>query len=767
MSDILSQLSDIQRSAASSYSGPSLIIAGAGSGKTRVMTYRIAYMIEQGIDPSSILALTFTKKAAGEMSERIAKVVNPSASRRIVMGTFHSVFSRILRAEAEFLGFPQSFVLYDTSDSLSLVKTIIKEMNLNDDKYKPKEIFSRISLFKNSLVTPQMYLQDASAISEDTQRGRGEFGNVYRSYMARCKANGAMDFDDLLLYTNILFHNNPEALKKYQQVFKYILVDEYQDTNMAQYLVIKKLSSDHQNICVVGDDAQSIYSFRGAKIENILRFQQDYPSAQVFKLEQNYRSTQTIVSAAASVIRNNSRQLKKSVFSLSQQGEQIALRRSYTEKEEAATIVSSIAERATADNLKWNEFAILYRTNAQSRALEDTLRTKGIPYRIYGGISFYQRKEIKSMTAYIRLILNPNDDEAFGRVLNFPPRGIGDTSKARIAEAARATGKSMFETICTASPAELGIRGVAVKKIGGFITTLQQLRGEVERMDAAEFVANMAYVAGISSHFRDDPTPESQSAYENIEELIALLKQQSADAIEAGEPPIMLSEWIQNITLLTDMDSTKDADNDKVVLMTIHSAKGLEFDSVYIAGMEEGLFPSPRTAESVDSLEEERRLFYVAITRAVRFLMISFSLNRYRHGQSTPAIPSRFIKEIDSQYIDKPELLSQTRAIEDTQSNSWGEKPLFKRFEPKGTTPSTPPRSTMGLKRVASTAAPTEAVNSVGELKEGSLVEHARFGKGKILSLEKAGDDVKATIDFGVAGQKTLLLKFAKLKVIG
>lgn len=785
MSDYLSQLNDVQRKAVENYKSPSLIIAGAGSGKTRVLTYRIAHMIYQGVPPSQILALTFTNKAAAEMRARIQTIVPPPAASGLWMGTFHSMFSRILRAEAETLGFSKSFTIYETSDSRNLVKTIVKEMNLNEEKYKPNQIYGRISLAKNNLVIPQAYQANATLTTEDATAGRPRFGEIYAEYMQRCRRNGAMDFDDLILYTNILFRDHPGILLKYQEQFRYVLVDEYQDTNYAQYLIVKRLTEKYRNICVVGDDAQSIYSFRGARIENILKFKEDYPEANVYKLEQNYRSTQTIVNAANDIIAKNQNRLRKTVFSANEIGDKIVLSRTYTEKEEALTIANDIRHRVQESQGKtaYSDIAVLYRTNAQSQPIEEALRNRNIPYRIYGGTSFYQRREIKHVLAYARLVVNPNDDEAFSRIINVPARGIGQTSIARITAMARQHGVSMWEAIEKFTPEAMEIRGAAVKKIREFMEMIASLRQPLHEKDAYELVYEIANRSGIIGMFKNDGSPESQSAYENIEELINSLKRQTEELKNEGAETIFLDEWLQNVTLITDMDSENRDDPDKVTLMTVHSAKGLEFDYIYIAGMEEGLFPSPRSSESVADLEEERRLFYVAVTRAIKGVVISFALSRYKWGTVIQAIPSRFLKEIDRKYFNAPELLEANRfnslsEEKHENSNRYGQdreasKPAFAKYENRSaTTPGTdskPPMPPGKFKRIVSgqkTATVEEPVNNTGEISAGVRVIHEKFGEGIVRSLEDTASDKKATVEFATHGTKTLLLKFAKLRVL-
>ena len=645
------------------YEKPSLIIAGAGSGKTRVLTSRIAYMLEQGVKPWNILALTFTNKAAEQMRSRIEQMVGPTA-RHIRMGTFHSVFSRILRENAERIGFTQSYTIYEPSDCKNLIKNICKEFGLADDKYKPAKVLSRISFAKNCLVTPGAYVANSTYATEDRQMQMPHFGEIYVEYCRRCKQNGAMDFDDLLLQTNILLRDCPDVLEKYQKLFEYILVDEYQDTNYAQYIIIRRLSQLHGRVCVVGDDAQSIYSFRGAKIENILSFRNDYPKALTFKLEQNYRSTQTIVNAANSVIERNSRRMDKKCFSAGDEGDKIRIVRSYTDREEADDIANALRERIRQTGDGWNEVAILYRTNNQSAVMETALRRRGIPYRIYKGSSFYDHKEIRDMLAYIRLIINPKDDEALKRVINYPARGIGETTVGRIEQLARERGQSMWEAIdaLVAEAATLGdpMQKTIARKVTEFVNLIRSL-GDVRREKGLyDFGLEVASRTGILASYRTDNTPESTSAVDNIEELLnsmQLFSEQCEAEIRAGEreeenkPTI--EEWLQNIMLLTDMDNKEeDGSDDKVTLMTVHSAKGLEYKYIYIAGCEERLFPSERAMESPDGLEEERRLFYVALTRAKAEATLSYCEMRFKWGNMEFSSPSRFLQEIDARYID-------------------------------------------------------------------------------------------------------------------
>ena len=658
-SPILQGLNPAQRDAVVNYDSPSLIIAGAGSGKTRVLTSRIAYMIEQGVAPFNILALTFTNKAAQQMRERIAQMIPDNRSRYIRMGTFHSVFSRILRENAEKIGFPESFTIYEPSDCKNLIKTIVRELNLPDEKYKPNLIASRISYAKNCLVTPGAYLANSVYAAEDRQAQIPEFGNVYNIYCQRCKRNGAMDFDDLLLQTNILLRDAPDVLARYQEQFKYILVDEYQDTNYAQYVIIRRLSQLHSKVCVVGDDAQSIYSFRGAKIENILSFQKDFPAAKVFKLEQNYRSTRTIVDAANSVIVRNSRRMEKHCFSAGDVGEPIRILKAYTDREEAEMVVSDLRDKVRSTGDDWSEAVILYRTNNQSAVLEDNLRRRGIPYRIYKGSSFYDHKEVKDVLAYIRLVINPRDDEAFRRIVNYPARGIGDTTVQRIAQLAAERGVSMWEAVdaLVAEPAADAVQRAIARKAADFVAMIRSLSLARNDKGLYDFGLEIASRSGILAAYRAENTPEAASALDNIEELLNSMQEfrERCDAeIRNGErspgEEATIEEWLQQMMLMTDMDKDNPEDRNKVTLMTVHSAKGLEYEYVYIVGMEENLFPSLRAAESADGIEEERRLFYVALTRAKVAATLSYAEMRFRWGNMEFSRPSCFLREIDPRY---------------------------------------------------------------------------------------------------------------------
>ena len=821
-SPILQGLNPAQRAAVEAYDSASLIIAGAGSGKTRVLTSRIAYMIEQKVDPKNILALTFTNKAAEQMRERIRQMVPGRKSRELFMGTFHSIFARILRTDAERIGFPANFTIYDASDAKNLIKTIVKELNLADDKYKPNTIASRISQAKNALVTPGAYLANSAHATEDRRAQIPEFGNIYNLYCQRCKHNGAMDFDDLLLQTNILLRDCPDVLERYQEQFKYILVDEYQDTNYAQYIIVRRLSQHHGKVCVVGDDAQSIYSFRGAKIENILSFQRDYPEAKVFKLEQNYRSTRTIVEAANSVIVHNSRRMEKRCFSEGDEGEKIRVLKAYTDREEAELVVQDLRDKVRATGDAWNEAAILYRTNNQSQALEESLRRRGIPYRIYKGASFYDRKEIKDMLAYIRLVVNPRDDEAFRRIVNYPARGIGDTTVLRIAQLAAERGVSMWEAVdaLVAEPVSDPVQRTIVRKVAEFVALIRSLSLERAQKGLYDFGMEVASRSGILALFRRENSPEATSALDNIEELLnsmQLFKEQRDAEIRGGEElgEATVEEWLQSVTLTTDMDKKEDAgDDDKVTLMTVHSAKGLEFKYVYIVGMEENLFPSQRAAESPEGFEEERRLFYVALTRAKCSAVLSYAEMRFKWGNMEFSRPSCFLREIDPRYLDGAVGAGQTPVREEAaaggrtaleelrrrfdvryQQRAGGSgKPSFggakssfggrggaysggsrpesgaPSFGGQGGTDSAFRRPALqrpvvpeNLRRLGGGAAPAAGNAAASGYAVGERVEHPKFGCGKIVRIETLAADHKLVVVFEEYGEKTLLAKFAKL----
>ena len=823
VSEYIQKLNDAQREAVVNFRCPSLIVAGAGSGKTRVLTCRIAYMLEQGVAPDTILALTFTNKAAAEMRERIGQLLSPQATRRIWMGTFHSLFSRILRAEADKLGYPSSYTIYDASDARNLVKQIIREMNLSDETYKPGDIAARISLAKNNLITPGAYEANASLQAEDRERRRPQFVDIYKLYVQKCRQNGAMDFDDLLLNTNILFKDFPDVLARYQAQFRYILVDEYQDTNFAQYVIIRRLAEQHSNVCVVGDDAQSIYSFRGAKIENILRFRNDFPDARIFKLEQNYRSTQTIVDAANSIIEKNTKQIRKRSFSTAEQGEKIKVIKAYTDKEEAILIAGDIASTVREKDLSYSEIAILYRTNAQSRSLEESLRGRNIPYKIYGGVSFYQRKEIKDLLAYVRLVVNPKDDEAFRRVINTPARGIGDVTVNRIAAAAAERNLSLWEAVSTLSSDDMEMKGAAGKKVTAFAGMIGELSGMRATAEAYELGLEIAVRSGIIGTYKMQQTPEAVSALENIEELInsvrAYTDEQKRIAAESGDDAqarVTLDEWLQNVALLTDMDNEKPEERNKVTMMTVHGAKGLEFEYVYVAGLEENLFPSMMSLGNEEGLEEERRLFYVALTRAKRGAVLSFAESRFKWGEMTFCRPSRFLGEIDPKFLDiqfdaddlsapeggndapvrtayggrggyrkqeagRKDYTGNARTYYSGREQSRGERlserpaqggfrhaaapvremsPVVpdSRFRSVGSRPQVEPEQ-----RIPSAPRPAESAGAGDEFEVGMLVRHDKFGTGRVTQVEEWSGDVKITVEFDGAGRKTLLRRFAKL----
>ncbi len=793
----LDGLSPAQREAASNFEGASLIIAGAGSGKTRTLTYRIAHMIESGVAPYNILALTFTNKAAAEMRERIASVMPPSSLRGLWMGTFHSIFRRILNAEAAAIGYPANFTLYDTADSTSLIKTIIKEMQLDDDKYKPKDVFSRISLAKNSLVTPAAYEANVQAREEDSSARRPEIYRIYAEYARRCKMNGAMDFDDLLLQMNYLLRDHPEIASRYADMFRYIMVDEYQDTNYSQYLIVKKLAAIHRNICVVGDDSQSIYSFRGARIENILRFEQDFSEAKIFRLEQNYRSTKVIVEASNSLIDHNKGKLKKRLYSEGDKGDLIRVIETYSDKDEASRVVSDIASMIYGEDAKPSDFAILYRTHFQGRVLEEYLRSKGIDYKIYGGNSFYSRAEIKTMLCYLRLAVNPADDEALKRVINFPARGIGDGSIAKVEDVSQQRGVSMFEILRTVPPAEIGIRGVAVKGIARFIETFTELSQMAQKLDAYVFATEVASRSGLLAHYRASGSVEDKTRLDNIDELISSIKdfkrgeEMGAEEIEESNiesDELSIAQWLAEVSLLSEADTEKQDNTPKVALMTVHASKGLEFKYVYIVGMEEKLFPSIRQEFSESEIEEERRLFYVAMTRAKHKVTLSYALSRFQWGEVKNSLPSRFIKEISQDYLDMRlcEAAEDRNTTAKNSSNKFGggftggynanrftggSSPRFgqKREDKPRTKPAqsdwlsslSEPKN---LKRVAR----SQGVNieQAGDISIGVKVSHERFGRGEVIAIEQIPNDTKLTINFDGIGNKVLLKRFAKLTVI-
>ncbi len=795
--DILQGLNPAQREAVINYEGPSLIIAGAGSGKTRVLTTRIAWMLDQGVDPHSILALTFTNKAAREMRERIERMVG-SRARFIRMGTFHSVFARLLRENAERIGFPQSYTIYEPNDVKNLIKSIIKDLNLSDERYKPQAVAARISMAKNCLITPGAYIANATLAAEDRELKMPQMGEIYVEYCNRCRRNGAMDFDDLLLQTNILLRDAEDVLARYQEQFKYVLVDEYQDTNMAQYVIVRRLALKHSNVCVVGDDAQSIYAFRGAKIENILSFQRDYPTTKVYKLEQNYRSTQTIVEAANSLIKHNSRRLEKRCFSAADKGEKIRLVRVFEDRSEAVEVALDIKDRVRK-GAQWRDIAILYRTNKQHGLFEAALSSRGIPYRVYKGLSLLEHKDIRNMLAYISLIINPNDDESFKRVVNYPSRGIGDTTIARIEQLARERSTSMWhavEALTAGAEALSTTERAIVRKVSEFVALISDLSLRRMQLSPTDFAKEIMARSGILHLLESERKPENDTAKDYLDQLLAMMmtyEEECAQDIEDGlreadELPT-IDEWMQTVMLQTDQDD-EDSGN-KVTLMTVHSAKGLEYDYVYIVGMEEGLFPSSRAAESLADLEEERRLMYVALTRAKIAAMLSYSETRHVWGKTENTQPSRFLKDIDKEYInadfDIEELYGRSRWAratgDDDERGGWhgydsrtaSPRKLYANRpssteRPRSEIITTPPPvdpTRQGMRSVGvRTAEPASAGTALGacDYGVGERVEHPKFGAGTIERIEPLATDHKLVVQFDKFGSKTLLAKFAKLR---
>ena len=783
MPDYIEELNEGQRNAVLYNDGPSLVIAGAGSGKTRVLTYKIAYLLENGYQPWNILALTFTNKAAREMKERIARQVGPERARHLWMGTFHSMFLRILHVEAGHIGFTSQFTIYDTADSKSLIRSIIKEMGLDEKVYKPGMVQARISNAKNHLVSPAGYANNKEAYEGDRAAKVPALRDIYQRYWERCRQADAMDFDDLLFYTFLLFRDHPEVLARYQEQFRYILVDEYQDTNFAQHSIVLQLAKNHQHVCVVGDDAQSIYSFRGADIDNILYFTKVYPDTKVFKLEQNYRSTQTIVRAANSLIEKNQWQIRKEVFSEKEKGEAIGVYQAYSDVEEGDIVVNKIAELRREKRYAYSDFAILYRTNAQSRIFEEAMRKRSMPYRIYGGLSFYQRKEIKDVIAYFRLIVNPNDEEAFKRIINYPARGIGDTTVGKIIAAATGHNVSLWTVLCEPLAYGLNFNKGTVGKLQAFRELISAFITDAAEKNAYEIGADIIRQSGIINDVCQDSSPENLSRKENIEELVNGMSDFCAQRQEEGKPNVLLGDFLSEVSLLTDQDSDKDGDDEKITLMTVHSAKGLEFKNVFVVGMEENLFPSSMVGDSPRALEEERRLFYVAITRAEEHCFLSYAKTRFRYGKMEFGSPSRFLKDIDIRFLRLPQDAGMFRRVEE-------EAAVFRRENARGFAPDkedapyggkervsvrpkqqiiapTVPRN---LKRVAPSANTASTSPSAGasanRVQQGQLIEHERFGLGEVLKVEGEGDNAKATIRFKNAGDKQLLLRFARFKVL-
>ena len=750
MKDFLNNLNNSQLESTLQMDGPMIVIAGAGSGKTRVLTYKIAYLMTEGVDPFNILALTFTNKAAKEMKERIATIVG-SEAKNLWMGTFHSVFARILRIEAHKIGYTSNFTIYDSDDSQKLVSRIIKEFNLDKDQYKYKSIFSRISSMKNSFITPNNYLNNEELLLSDKISNRSKFYQIYNEYVERCFKAGAMDFDDLLLKTNELLNSYPDTLSKYQNIFKYILVDEYQDTNHSQYLIIRALSDKFQNICVVGDDAQSIYSFRGANINNILNFQKDFPDSKIFRLEQNYRSTKNIVNAANSLIENNQKRLKKNVWTENESGEKISVNKLLTDGEEGRFVASSIFENKMQSQLQNSDFAILYRTNAQSRSFEDALRKKNISYRVYGGLSFYQRKEIKDVLAYLRLLINPDDEQAFKRIINFPARGIGQTTLNKIAVEAKNSSVSDYIFIKDLLKSSEILNNSTKNKLLDFVIMIESIKNKIEHADVFDITKEVLKQSGLYNLYKNDESLEGINRIQNIEELLNGIK----DFVENNEKSqASVSSFLQDVALATDQDNDTN-DNNKVSLMTVHLAKGLEFPYVYIVGLEENLFPSAMNLNSRTELEEERRLFYVALTRAEKKIYLSYVLSRYRWGKPVDSEKSRFIDEIKEEYL-------QNNVIQRSISKDFSQKSQFNKVGIRFKKPETRPAK--NFVKLKSSSSKSNLFDN--KLIVGNIVVHERFGKGEVISIEGQGGDKKAEIKFEKGGLKKLLLRFSRLEII-
>lgn len=778
MEEYLNKLNESQREAVEYNEGPSLVIAGAGSGKTRVLTYKIAYLVHLGLVPQSILALTFTNKAAREMQERIAAITGDQTARRLWMGTFHSIFSRILRYEAEHIGYPSNFTIYDTTDSKSLLKAIIKEMQLDDKVYRLGMVQSRISNAKNALVTWKAYEQSKELMQHDIDSKVPLLREIYKRYQNRCQQAGAMDFDDLLLQTNILFRDHPQVLEKYRSFFQFVLVDEYQDTNFAQHLIVQRLCEQHRRICVVGDDAQSIYSFRGANIDNILQFKNQYPGCRIFKLERNYRSTQNIVNAANSLIHKNKEQIHKNVYSEKEEGSKVRISASYSDYEEGYAVASAINELRLRKDYDYADFAILYRTNAQSRILEEALRKRGIPYKIYGGLSFYQRKEIKDIISYLRLIVNPHDEEAFKRVINYPSRGIGDTTVNKVIKAATENNVSLWTVLNAPIDYALPINSGTAKKLTDFREMIERFIEQNTRLSAEEMAAIVVKESGIVSSLFQDRSVEGISKQENLQELLKGIAEFCELRREEGVEQVSLADFLSEVSLLTDQDNDKDEQANKVTMMTVHAAKGLEFKNVFVVGLEEELFPSSMSKDNPRAVEEERRLFYVAITRAEENCVLTYAKSRFRNGQSTMCSPSRFLKDIDVRFLDVP---ADSSADTFAAARERFQRPAFtspfqqpravEKEEPSFISPVAQAQQRQRLTKVETTtstpASSSAPASDLSGLRVGAKVRHDRFGEGEVIAIEGDGGNAKATVAFTHFGQKQLLLKFARLTIIG
>ncbi len=752
--DFINELNENQREAVVNTEGPTLVIAGAGSGKTRVLTYRIANLLSKGVPAYRILALTFTNKAAREMQKRIATLVGQGNASNLWMGTFHSIFSKILRVEAEHLGYTSNFTIYDSQDSKNLIKSIVKDLRLDDKVYKPNDVLGRISMAKNNLVVAQAYAQSAKIVAADQAAKKPMITEIYKYYQLRCRQSDVMDFDDLLLQTNILFRDFPEILEKYQKKFDYILVDEYQDTNYSQYLIIKKLAEQHKNICVVGDDAQSIYSFRGARIENILNFRNDYPGYKLCKLEQNYRSTTTIVDAANSIISRNKEQIPKKTFSENEEGDKIRVMKAMSDKEEGFQVAQEIFRISQNEQAEFNDFAILYRTNAQSRIMEEALRKRNIPYKIYGGLSFYQRKEIKDLLAYLRLTVNQNDEEALKRIINYPKRGIGDTTVDKLKEVALKYNASIWTVLCNLNKVPGVVSAATAAKLTHFRQLIEGFTELAKEENAYDTTYRIAKTSGIIDDLSADDTPEGVSRKENIQELLNAVKDFSETAYNEGRDD-KLPSFLEGVALLTDQDSEKPEDNNKVTLMTIHSAKGLEFENVFIVGMEEDLFPAQQSAYTPAALEEERRLFYVALTRAEKKVVMTYATTRYKNGNVVYPQPSRFIAEIDPVYLEG--YFTPTRSREDRQLQVPGRMTRMAK-------PTLSPQPNVEIPDVDTSRLQAISGDTVVP---GMIIYHPNVGAGKVITLDGLGVNKKAKVLFAKHGQKVLLLKFAKLYVQG
>ncbi len=778
MEEYLNKLNESQREAVEYNEGPSLVIAGAGSGKTRVLTYKIAYLVHLGLAPQSILALTFTNKAAREMKERIAAITGDQTARRLWMGTFHSIFSRILRYEAEHIGYPSNFTIYDTTDSKSLLKAIIKEMQLDDKVYRLGMVQSRISNAKNALVTWKAYEQSKELMQHDIDSKVPLLREIYKRYQNRCQQAGAMDFDDLLLQTNILFRDHPQVLEKYRSFFQFVLVDEYQDTNFAQHLIVQRLCEQHRRICVVGDDAQSIYSFRGANIDNILQFKNQYPGCRIFKLERNYRSTQNIVNAANSLIHKNKEQIHKNVYSEKEEGSKVRISASYSDYEEGYAVASAINELRLRKDYDYVDFAILYRTNAQSRILEEALRKRGIPYKIYGGLSFYQRKEIKDIISYLRLIVNPHDEEAFKRVINYPSRGIGDTTVGKVISAATDNNVSLWTVLNAPVDYALPINSGTAKKLTDFREMIERFIEQNTRLSAEEMAAIVVKESGIVSSLFQDRSVEGISKQENLQELLKGIAEFCELRREEGVEQVSLADFLSEVSLLTDQDNDKDEQANKVTMMTVHAAKGLEFKNVFVVGLEEELFPSSMSKDNPRAVEEERRLFYVAITRAEENCVLTYAKSRFRNGQSAMCSPSRFLKDIDVRFLDVP---ADSSADTFAAARERFQRPAFtspfqqpravEKEEPSFISPVAQAQQRQRLTKVETTtstpASSSAPASDLSGLRVGAKVRHDRFGEGEVIAIEGDGGNAKATVAFTHFGQKQLLLKFARLTIIG